>query len=141
MPDELLPALALVLLLLIGAVTILLVLRDAIWWRRKARSTARSLAAVICSCLSVLALAFLYVPTHARSTGADCMWFPTTEVLGFAGSAEAVREVPDDVDRTSTRECVAVARRHLGISSAVLVGSLVVYVVVRRRAATLALNT
>ncbi len=134
MTDGLLPAIALLLLVLIATATVLLVVHDAIRWRGKARSTARSLTAAVCSCLGVLALGSLYLPIHASSTGAECLFFPLTEVLGPEGSLEAVREPPDEIDRTSSRECDALARGRVAVSSAVLVGSLICYVVVRRRA-------
>lgn len=133
MSDEAVPNLAFGSLLAIGIATAILVLYDLIRWGQSRRSTARNLSGVICLCLSVAALGFLLLPSHAPSTGAECMFYPLTEALGSKGSEEAIRALPDEIDRTSTRECDTVARERIAISSAVLVGSLTVYIVTRRK--------
>lgn len=131
--DEILPSLTLSILLACAIATIVLVIFDAVRLRGRRTWRPRRISAAVCVTLSVVTLAFLYVPTRAPSTDAECMFDPATEVLGFQGSDEAVREVPDEIDRTSTRECDTAAREHVAISSITLAYSLISYIVVRRR--------
>lgn len=131
--EDVLPNLVLIVLLSLGVVTTFVAVHDVIRWRGMNRPIVGRATAVVCVVLSILALGFLYIPSHAPSTGAECLIRPSTQVLGPQGSEETIRELPDATDRTGTRECNTTARSRIAVSSVVLLSSLITYIVVRRR--------